>query len=454
MDDFTITLTNKRIFEFYKKNETISFETMNLLFLDFIEKLNSDLTQTINTSTNLEVLGIVKDLSSQVFQLNANVSSISSSISLKFHETNKDYLENIKLLFESSSSYNSDKMSTIMDKNNEIFFNKIAEAIPKNNESLLNKLETNLKEVKQSIFQELTKQENNPEAIKEYLTSLDSRLQTLQTPILSFIGANQEQVLSNLNAIKEKGLIENEKQERVLNVLEEFLNKYKSNVTCKGQYSENMLQSILNKMFPSMEIVNTTGSKASGDFIMKRDSIPFILFENKNYESNVNLEEIKKFLRDVNEQRCNGILMSQSSGIVCKPDFFIEIHDGSVLVYLHNVEYSQEKIKVAVNIIEHLSSKLSEMNVKDGNNIDKDVLDNINKEYQTFLNQRAFIVETCKTFHKNVIAQIENLKMPDLGMYLNSKYASIQNQEFVCDECGACFSKKASLASHKKSHKK
>jgi len=97
---------------------------------------------------------------------------------------------------------------------------------------------------------------------------------------------------------------------------------------------------------------------------------------------------------------------------------------------------------------------LSEIGVKDGNNIDKDILDNINKEYQTFLNQRAFIVETCKTFHKNVISQIDNLKMPDLGMYLGSKYASIQNQEFVCDECGSCFSKKASLASHKKSHKK
>ena len=190
-------------------------------------------------------------------------------------------MENIKLLFETSSSYNSDKMSAIMDKNNEIFFHKIAEAIPKNNDSLLNKLENNLKDVKQSIFQELTKQENNPDAIKEYLSSLDSRLQTLQTPILSFIGANQEQVMANLNAIKEKGLIENEKQDRVLNVLEEFLNKYKSNVTCKGQYSENMLQSILNKMFPSMEIVNTTGSKASGDFIMKRDSIPFILFDSE-----------------------------------------------------------------------------------------------------------------------------------------------------------------------------
>jgi len=452
--DYTISLTNKRIYEFYKKNDSISFETMNLLFLDFIEKLNGDLTQTINTSASLEVLGIVKELSSQVSHLNSNVSSISSSISLKFHETNKDYLDNIKLLLESSSSYNSDKMSAIMDKNNELFFNKIAEAIPKNNDSLLNKLENNLKEVKESIFHELTKQENNPDAIRDYLTSLDLRLQTLQNPILSFIGANQEQVIANLNAIKEKGLIENEKQDRVLNVLEEFLNKYKSNVTCKGQYSENMLQSILNKMFPSMEIVNTTGMKASGDFIMKKDSIPFILFENKNYEANVNLEEIKKFLRDVNEQRCNGILMSQSSGIVCKPDFFIEIHDGCVLVYLHNVEYSQEKIKVAVNIIEHLSSKLSEMDVKDGNSIDKDVLDNINKEYQVFLSQRALIVETCKTFHKNVISQVENLKMPDLGMYLGSKYASIQNQEFVCEECGACFTKKASLASHKKSHKK
>jgi hypothetical protein len=66
-------------------------------------------------------------------------------------------------------------------------------------------------------------------------------------------------------------------------------------------------------------------------------------------------------------------------------DFFIEIHNGCVLVYLHN-EYSQEKIKVAVNIIEHLSSKLSEMDVKDGNNIDKDVLDSFEK---TSYNERT-----------------------------------------------------------------
>ena len=71
------------------------------------------------------------------------------------------------------------------------------------------------------------------------------------------------------------------------------------------------------------------------------------------------------------------------------------------------------------------------MGVKDENNID--VLYNINKEYQSFLNQRAFIVETCKTFHKNVISQIDNLKMPDLGMYLGRKYAS---KPRICSRCG------------------
>lgn len=215
----------------------------------------------------------------------------------------------------------------------------------------------------------------------------------------------------------------------------------------KPDLQEQSIFGILNKTFPMMEIIQSEEC-----FIMKRENKQFILFENKI--STVTLNEVKEFVGNIMEQRCNGILMSQSSGIVCKPDFFIEIHDGCVLVYLHNVEYSQEKIKVAVNIIEHLSSKLSEMDVKDGNSIDKDVLDNINKEYQVFLSQRAFIVETCKTFHKNVISQIDNLKMPDLGMYLGSKYASIQNQEFVCEECGSCFTKKASLASHKKSHKK
>ena len=33
--DYSITINNKRIFEFYQKNPNINFEAMNLIFLSF-----------------------------------------------------------------------------------------------------------------------------------------------------------------------------------------------------------------------------------------------------------------------------------------------------------------------------------------------------------------------------------------------------------------------------------
>jgi len=189
---------------------------------------------------------------------------------------------------------------------------------------------------------------------------------------------------------------------------------------------------------------------------LKRSGKQTILIENKNYEINVNLDEIKKFLRDVNEQKTHAIMMSQYSGIVSKPNGFIEINDGKVLIYLHNVDYSAEKIKMAIDVIDILSERLEEIsNVEeiDGYVVKKEVLDKINDQFQLFLNQKEVVLTTIKEMNKKLMTQIEDMKIPDLSLFLNEKYASIQNQQFVCEICNLPFQNKRSLASHKKCHK-
>jgi hypothetical protein len=147
--------------------------------------------------------------------------------------------------------------------------------------------------------------------------------------------------------------------------------------------------------------------------------------------------------------------MSQHSGIVGKSDYFIEIHDGCILIYLHDVDYAAEKIRTAVNIIDNIYPKLQQISNtnKSGFVIKKEIMDFINNEHQIFLNQKDSIITLNKEYTKKLQTMVEDLKLPTLQTLLCENYASIQNQEWMCDVCGECFTKKTSLASHRKVHK-
>ena len=263
-------------------------------------------------------------------------------------------------------------------------------------------------------------------------------------------------MVSSLSNLKESSIVSQSNQNKVIEELGEFLNKYRTNSNYKGKSSENNLELVLNKIYPTAEVINSSSSlKLSGDFILKREGKQQILIENKNYDLAVQKEGVEKFLRDIRAQKCNGIFMSQHSGIQYKPNFFIEIEDNCVLIYLHNVEYSEEKIKTAIDIIDKLSDKLSEISLDDSDGIviEKDVMDKINTEFQVFMSHKENMIFNLKEMQKTFLSQFEDLNMPNLSIFLNSRYASIQNQKWTCDICNESFTKKASLASHKKKHK-
>jgi hypothetical protein len=195
--------------------------------------------------------------------------------------------------------------------------------------------------------------------------------------------------------------------------------------------------------------------KASGDFIMKRNEKPTILFENKEYEHNVNKDEVIKFIRDIDVQNMNGVFLSQYSGISFKDNFQIDVHKGNVLVYIHNTEYSPEKIKIAVDIIDSLSVKIQELNIDEHNNISKEMLDDINEEYQNFINQRELLITVLKDFQKKMTSQIESLKLPALEKYLEPKYANVRQKGITCNICNVfSASSKQSLSAHQRGCKK
>jgi hypothetical protein len=417
-----------------------------------MEQLGNDMTKVLSNSVFGEILSNVKEIKQQVHSLN-------DQMALKLQEHNKSFIETTKLIISSSSSENTDKIAQLLNRNTDSFIERINISIPKTQDETNKKIQDNLLAFQKTMNEDIKSylSTNNSEtSLKEFIGSLDAKITTMQQPIYTFISSNQEQLNSKLSSLRDDSISNKSANDKVMSDLNEFLAKYKTSSQFKGQCSENMLGNVLNKMYPSAEVLNTTALKASGDFLLKRTDKQTILIENKNYETNVNIDEIKKFLRDVNEQKMHGIMMSQYSGIVSKPNGFIEINDCKVLIYLHHVDYSADKIKMAIDVIDILSERLEEIsNVEDidGYIIKKEVLDKINNQFQLFLNQKEVVLTTIKEMNKKLTTQIEDMKIPDLSLFLNEKYASIQNQQFACEVCNLPFQNKRSLASHKKCHK-
>jgi hypothetical protein len=420
--------------------------------LDFMEQLGNDMTKVLSNSVFGEILSNVKDIKLQV-------NSINDNFTLKLQEHNKSFIETTKMVIGMASSENNDKVTQLLNRNTDSFIERINTSIPKTQEETNKKIQDSLLSFQKTINEDIKSylsSNNSESSLKEFISTLDSKILTMQQPIYTFISSNQEQLNTKLNSLRDDSVLNKTANEKVMCDLNDFLTKYKTSSQFKGQCSENMLGNILNKMYPTAEVINTTALKASGDFLLKRTGKQTILLENKNYEANVNLDEIKKFLRDVNEQKTHAIMMSQYSGIVSKPNGFIEINDGKVIIYLHNVDYSQERIKMAIDVIDNLSERLDEISNVDDNDgyvIKKDVLDSINDQFQLFISQKEIIITTIKETNKKLLSQIEDMKIPDLSLFLNDKYASIQNQQFVCELCNLPFQNKRSLASHKKIHK-
>ena len=451
-EKYLMTVNNKRIHDYYKKNSSIDFESMNLVLLDFMDKISHDMSKVLQNTLQGQLLQEVKEIKGQLSLFQENILG-------KVSETNKSFVETLKLLLSMNSSEHSDKVVQLLQKHSESFIDKISNLLPKTQEETQRKIQDQLVLLQKTIqcdFQQFMIQSKPETNLSEFLSSFDTKLSVLQQPIFQMIQSNQEHVSTKLSTVKDELLVNKATNERLYSEMSEFLHKYKASSQFKGQYSEHMLETILTEMFPTASIENTTAQTASGDFMIHREGYQDILIENKNYERNVDLDEIKKFIRDVNHKECSGIMMSQLSGIVSKPNFFIEIHNGKVLIYLHKVFFSKEQIKMAIDVIDHLSSRLSTIVTNEeehGFNIRKEVLDRINTEVQLFVKNKEMLATTIKESSRRMLAQLEEFQLPELTLFLNDKYASVQNQAFVCETCNHSFPTKKGLAMHKKVHK-
>ena len=472
-NEFEIVINNKRIWEFYNDNKNIDIETANIMLIDFMENIFNEMSNDINTNINSQLLSYMKEsklqndyLKQNLIAINENISKINTEMSnnmvLQFMNLKKDYIDDVRQVISNSTLSTSEKLTSLMDKNNTHIIDKttliLNEVIPKNQEHLSSQIQANIKQLHSLIVDDTTKlakNMNSDKSLQEFISNFETKynamMQTIQQPLYAFFTASENRINQNIEVLKETTSTSLSSQAKLQEELSEFLGKY--NVSSnKGKYGEQNLYNILNTIFQTADIRDTTGIKSSGDFIMERLDKPTILFENKDYKQNINKEEIAKFIFDIDNQNTHGIFLSQYSGIAFKQNYQIDIHKGKVLVYVQNCEYSIDKIRIAVDIIDNLSLKIQDLNQDEENNtISKEILDSINEEYQIYISQKENMLVLLRDFQKKMTTQIEDIKFPELDKYLSQKYAYVKARCFVCDLCNNFnASNKQSLSAHKR----
>jgi hypothetical protein len=160
---------------------------------------------------------------------------------------------------------------------------------------------------------------------------------------------------------------------------------------------------------------------------------------------------VNKFIGDCEKQSMHGIILSQNTGIASKKNYHIDIKKGKVLVYVHNVDYSQYKIQIAVDIIDTLSEKLKHtVAEKEENTVSKEVLEEINAEFARFILQKEAVINVVKDCQKKIIDEIKTISLPSLERYLSGKFGADQIT-YTCDVCNRFTTQsKKLLASHKR----
>jgi hypothetical protein len=453
-----IIIKDKTIIAFYNDNPNLNIIDMNLIFIDILKKLSTNLNETLTNTINHKILSTLTDLSKDIFNFKQDVSS-------KLHDTKKEYIENIKLILDNTTMSTNDKIQNILEKNNETIVNKttsiINEVVPKNNDKVFSLIENSIKNLHESINHDTNMLIDNinkdDKSISEFVNNIDTKfvnmINNLQQPIFSFIQSSEERTNNNVQQIRDKLITQQLSQENLNNGMQEFLNKYKHNSSSKGNVSEQELYSMLQVIFPCDEIIDCSTETATCDYRVNRlnNTRPTILFENKDYARSVTTEEIKKFERDLNLQKQHGIFISQKSNITFKEPFQIDIINNIIHIYIPNAEYNIDKIKIAVEIIDSLSSKISNLNQSQTEtiNINKDDLDELIEVFNDFNTQKLSLIESVKSNNKLILDKIEAMQLNTVKKILNKNGFFHTDEDFRCKHCTTFTGKnKASLGAH------
>jgi hypothetical protein len=457
--DIELLMTKrKKTINFYNKYKNIDFEDINEMMIDLLENIINNISGEMTNSITKELIMMMRDQKTELSTIKTDLESVKNNILLKLHDIKDENIDNIKILISNNDNENIIKIIDKIEKENKRL---IEEIIPKSNSKYYNEYENLMRTFKEELktIDNLEPKYNNLlRNIEMSLTTSElrmgnriSEIKNIESSIITYISNTEQRIQNNILEIKNNEIRNTESQQKINEDLIKYLDKYK-NSTKKGIISENHIENLLNNIYKTGEIRRTTDESKSGDFVLIRDNIS-ILFEIKNYNRNIPSHEVLKFERDVIEKNLSGIMMSISTGICNKYNYQIDItKNNNICLYIHDLNYDADKIKLGVDIIDNLYSKLK-LNNKNATeiNINEETLELINKEYQLFIQKRELAINHIKESSKKTIQYIEEIELSNLNQLLLSKYIFNNTSVLECDLCRKFVGiNLKSLAGHKK----
>ena len=417
-------ITNPRTIGFYERNKHVDFETVNLRIVDFLEGVGG-----------------------------AQCAAPNDRLAEQVAEANRGFLETVRMLLTVNASDASDRAAALLDRHMAAFADRLQLLLPKLTEEGSKKVGDQIGQLQRQL--DLQQATGRDGAMTHFLETFDRRLAAVQQPLVTLLMANGDGVSQRIQALNEEVRAAKGAQDKLSGDLALFLQKHNGgSPQFKGKHSEDLLSHLLCELYPTASVQNCTALTASGDFLLVRGAgLPKVMLENKNYQRNVEQEEVDKFLRDAAAQRCSAVMISQFSGIVSKPNFFIEVNDGHVLVYLHNVQYAKDLIRLAVDVVDHLEPRLQAQGETAAATLSKEALDGINAEVQAFAKKKEALAASVRESSRALLAQLDELHLPLLFKLLSDTYTSPQTQAYVCGVCSGAFTTRRGLSLHKRSHK-
>jgi hypothetical protein len=443
MADFhqdVLKITNPKIISFYESNPHIDFETVNLMIIDILQKNSNCKLDNIENTILYPEDSKIKEIDNFITNLRDSIGKLIHVISSKYIGIKSEYIRDFK-----SVSKESDPRE-LLHQTNQIFFEKSCSLlsvayhlrfsnINEKVKVMLTQFNKILTSNTEQIFAKPTT--TSSRNVEEYINNFESNsthmIQAIVKLLSECLTSYELRVKNAIDSIKRREDPSFSNYYKLIYELNDTLHQLPN--TAEDTESAGVFEQLLSRTFTTASISRESGAN---EYILSREDKPEIYIETQNVrEHNIGVSDVKRFIKRAIEKNTNSILISQYTGITSKPNYHIEIHNKIVVIFLHKMLYSQDTIQIATDMIDALSSKLTDFCSLSNSeySIPKDILDNVNREYQQFILQKETIVTAFKDHHKRLLSQLDDMRFSTLDKYLSTRYSSCKKQGYNCDLC-------------------